>query len=354
MQRHFPVIIIGGGQAGLSSAYFLARQHIEFVILDANPTPGGSWTSTWPSLKLFSPAHYSSLSGWPLPQTQNEYPSKDEFIEYLTKYEARYGFQVHRNTKVTKVEREAVDGYKLTTNNGEYYAQAIVVATGTASGAVTPEYPGAHLFQGEQLHSIHYSGPEPFLNKRVLVVGAGNTGAQLFSELILHTDAHWTSHSLPKYLPDHLDGRYLFERASEQYLSLQSSADTGKSTTNSKANFGNIVMVDSVKQARDKGLLTARLADFEFTAHGVRWASGQEQHFDAVIWATGFKANLSFLAPLDLMRNGKIETEQTKVVGSPGLWLVGLGDWTGFASATIYGVGKTARDTAQQISYYLR
>ena len=350
MKRTYPVIIVGGGQAGLSAAYFLRRQKIEFLILDANTEPGGSWQHTWPSLKLFSPADYSSLSGWRLPTTENEYPTKDEFIDYLEKYEARYEFPVQRQTTVTAIEQDAEGVYLLRTNQGEFRAAAVVIATGTASGAYIPHYPGVEQFKGEQLHSVKYDGYDRFLGKKVLVVGAGNTGAQIFAELVEHTDAVWTSNKLPEYLPDHLDGRYLFSDATKKYIASKN----GQPVSGSKSEFGNIVMVEPVKRARDKNLLHARVADFMFYEDGVIWGDDNKEAFDAVIWATGFKPDLNMLVPLGIVDDGKVRTDETRVLDQDGLWIVGLGDWTGYASATIYGVGKTARDAASQIASYLQ
>jgi len=349
MNKTYPVIVIGGGQAGLSAAYYLRRAKIDFLVLDSNSAPGGSWSSTWPSLRLFSPAEYSSLSGWALPDTEEEYPTRQEFIDYLANYEARYDFPVQRSTTVSTVSQDSNGIYHLTTNRGSYIASAVIVATGTANGAYTPQYPGVEQFSGEQLHSISYDGYEHFLGKKVLVVGAGNTGAQIFSELIAHIDTVWTSNRLPAYLPDHLDGRYLFEDATRKYRAAQG----GQAVEGSKSEFGNIVMVEPVREARDRNQLHARLADFSFTEQGVIWGDGSQQSFDAVIWATGFKPDLSLLAPLGIVNDGNVRTDETRVLERDGLWLVGLGDWTGYASATIYGVGKTARETTRQIREYL-
>src|SRR5690625_5056394 len=136
----FDTLIIGGGQAGLSVGYFLHRKPIDFLILDAQSKPGGAWLKTWDSLMLFSPTEYSSLSGWPMPKSQNEYPDKDEFIDYLKAYEKRYNFPVKRNTMVKKVTKEN-KLYKLHTTNGVYWSKTVVSATGTAENPYVPYYP---------------------------------------------------------------------------------------------------------------------------------------------------------------------------------------------------------------------
>ncbi len=308
-----------------------------------------------------------------MPKTEQEYPSKNEFIDYLAQYESRYGFPVQRQTTVLSVKREEDGVFHLQTNQGDFYAEAVVMATGTASGARIPMYPGIERFQGEQLHSVAYEGIEQFIDKKVLVVGAGNTGAQIFSELAEVAQVTWTSKYLPKYLPDDVDGRYLFSGATQKYLAMkngegasgksaeQSSDKNAEQTTDQPSeqkaeipvNLGNIVMVEPVRKARDKGLLKARIADFTIEEQGVTWGDGSQQEFDAIIWATGFKAKLNMLEPLGIVQDGRVKTEETRAIDIDGLWLVGLGDWTGFASATIYGVGKTAREMANQVVSYL-
>ena len=100
------VIIIGAGQAGLSTAYFLKRKNIPFIILDDQPQPGGAWQHAWESLRLFSPNSWSSLSGWMMPVTEQTYPTRNEVIDYLTAYEQRYHFPVVRPVHVERVENK--------------------------------------------------------------------------------------------------------------------------------------------------------------------------------------------------------------------------------------------------------
>jgi cation diffusion facilitator CzcD-associated flavoprotein CzcO len=172
------VAVIGGGQAGLAVAYYLRRAGLDFRVLDSGDRPGGAWVHGWDSLRLFSPADYSSLPGWPMPPASRDgYPTRDEVIDYLTRYEARYGFPVERPMTVASVEHEGAH-LRLRFDDGETRtAQAVVSATGTWSSPYIPDYPGRDAFGGDQLHSAHYRSPEPFRGQRVLVVGGGNSGA---------------------------------------------------------------------------------------------------------------------------------------------------------------------------------
>ena len=159
-----------------AAAYYLRRAGLDFHIFDAGDGPGGAWVHGWDSLRLFSPAAYSSLPGWPMPPAARDgFPTRDEVIDYLTRYEARYGFPVERPKAVDAVEPAGAH-LRLRFADGETRtAQAVVSATGTWGAPVVPGYPGCEGFGGTQLHSAHYMSAEPFRGMRVLVVGGGNS-----------------------------------------------------------------------------------------------------------------------------------------------------------------------------------
>ncbi|WP_109300978.1 ArsO family NAD(P)H-dependent flavin-containing monooxygenase [Aquimarina sp. AU474] len=340
----YDTLIIGGGQAGLSVAYFLRRKNHDYLILDDQSKAGGAWLQTWDSLALFSPTEYSSLSGWAMPKSENEYPKKNEFIDYLEQYEVRYNMAIQRNTNVISVNKEA-DLFKVETDRGMFYSKTLVSATGTAKQPFIPNYPNQDIFEGKQLHSITYKNANEFARKKILIVGGGNSGAQILAEVSKVTQTQWITLETPYFLPDDIDGRYLFHAATQKFL--------GKPIDNSsdiKASLSNIVMVSSVKEARNRNVLHAKRPFTSFYKEGVIWQDGTKEPFDVVIWCTGFKANLEHLKPLDIIENDRIKTNHTRAVKEPKLWLVGYGNWTGFASATIYGVGKTARQTVKELS----
>ncbi len=340
--KTYDVIIIGGGQAGLSVAYFLKRTHLKYLILDNQTQPGGSWLKTWDSLKLFSPSAYSSLSGWAMPKSKTEYPTKTEFINYLKAYENRYNFPIQRETEVITIKKET-EYFKIETSQGIIYSKAVVSATGTAKHPFIPSYPNSKLFTGEQIHSAHYSNSNHLKDKKVLIVGGGNSGAQILAEVSKHAQTKWVTLNDPQFLPDDIDGRYLFEDANNRFFD--------KSNTNNKPkiSLSSIVMIQSVKEARERNVLHAVRPFKSFYNEGVIWQNDVKEKFDTVIWCTGFKANLNHLKSLHVIEDHKIKTDYTRSILEPNLWLVGYGNWTGFASATIYGVGKTARQTAKEI-----
>jgi putative flavoprotein involved in K+ transport len=348
-ENQYDVVVIGGGQAGLSLGFYLRRSGLSYVILDAQTEPGGAWLRGWNSLKLFSPAQWSSLPGWLMPGGgSNKYPTRDEVIAYLRQYEERYQLPTRRPVLVTSVN-SVDEGLSVQTNRGQFLARAVISATGSWQKPFIPDYPGQENFQGIQIHSAHYQSPDRFAGKRVLVVGGGNSGAQIMAEVSRVADATWVTLEEPQFLPDDVDGRVLFDAASEKYRALTSGGNS--SSPKSRDLLGSIVMVEPVKEARDQNRLNSKRPFERFTENGVIWNDGQEETIDAVIWSTGFRPALDFLKPLGVLTdNGKVEVKGTHSIKEPRLWLVGYGNWTGFASATLIGVGRSARATVQEVT----
>ena len=212
------LVIVGGGQAGLAVAYYARRAGLRAVVLDADGSPGGAWQHMWHSLHLFSPASSSAMPGVPMPLGLEDPPARDRVVDYLTRYEQRYGFDVHRPVRVTAVERAGTGrtGLVVRSDAGELATPAVVSATGTWRRPFWPAYPGQALFRGRQLHVAGYQEPTPYAGKRVLVVGGGNSGAQVMAELALLADATWVVPREPRFLPDDVDGRALFAAAARR------------------------------------------------------------------------------------------------------------------------------------------
>lgn len=313
----------------------------------------------WPGLRLFSPATYSSLPGWMMPAWDDArlgYPPRSHVVDYLTAYEDRYDLAVRHGVRVHAVARTGRDaeGFIVETTAGTMHADTVVSATGTWSRPFWPVYPGAAEFAGRQLHAAAYRSPADFAGQRVVIVGGGNSAAQILAEMSADStvaDTVWVTTRPPRFLPDDIDGRALFTAATQRVQALRDGRPH-----DGVGGLGDIVMVPSVREARDRGVLKAQPMFTRFTRTGVAWADGSKAEADAVIWCTGFRPALRHLAGLRLRnthrhiatvpRDGAAGTE---AVDAPGLFLVGYGDWTGPASATLIGVGRTARDTAADI-----
>jgi len=337
------IVIIGGGQMGLSLGYYLRRAGADFLILDAEGGAGGAWRHGWASLRLFSPAGYSSLPGWLMPPPAHEgYPTRYDVLDYLGRYEARYEFPIKRPVRVVSVERTG-DYLEVATDKGRFAASAVVSATGTWSHPYIPEIEGRGAFKGVQVHSAHYVRPEDYSGQTVIVVGGGNSGAQIVAELAPVARTLWVTTHDPLFLPDNVDGRVLFERAVARMKAGPSDTPVG--------GIGDIVVVPAVKEARARGDLSSVRPFERMTANGVVWVDGSETQVDAIIWCTGFRPALDHLAPLGVVEeDGRVLVDGQRSIKEPRLWLAGYGDWSGPGSATLMGAARTARDLAARMT----
>ena len=356
MSPALDVVVVGAGQAGLATGFYLRRSGLSYALLDDQPAPGGAWQHAWASLRLFSPAQWSSLPGWLMPRPAvapddaDAYPARDDVLAYLAAYERRYALPVARPVRVSAVRRAAGDGrLHVESDAGAWTARAVVSATGSWARPVVPAVPGAATFGGRQLHSADYRDPAPFAGGRVVVVGGGNSGAQIAAELSEVARVTWATLAPPDFLPDHVDGRFLFEQATARYAALKA----GRAPEPPRS-LGDVVAVPPVRRARDAGRLTSAPTFTRMTADGVVWPDGREERVDAVVWCTGFRPALEHLRPLGVVgADGRVRTAGaagTRAADEARLWLVGYGEWTGFASATLVGVGRSARATVDEVA----
>ncbi|MFI7106870.1 ArsO family NAD(P)H-dependent flavin-containing monooxygenase [Nonomuraea sp. NPDC050227] len=344
------VVVIGAGQAGLGVGYHLRRAGADFVILDAQEAPGGAWRHVWPSLRLFTLARHSSLPGRMMPTPPGDgYPDAPHVVSYFTDYERRYRLPIVRPAAVRAVRR-ADDRLAVESAAGLWHARIVVSATGTWWRPYVPYYPGIRDFRGEQLHTAGYRGPEPFRGRRMLVVGGGNSAAQILADLSRVTEVAWATSRPPRLMPDELDGRAVFALTARRHRAVLAGRDPGDIP-----DLGDIIAVPPVREARDRGVLKAEPMFTRITPDGVTWSDGSAAAFDAIVWGTGFRPALHHLAPLRLRGpGGVIATAGTRVLAEPRLHLHGYGDWTGPASDTLIGAGHNARHLAAEIVTQLR
>lgn len=344
MRTRVDIAVIGGGQAGLAAGFYLRRAGLDFVVLDRQAGPGGAWQATWPSLRLFSSSAHSSLPGWPMPAHRDTFPPVSHALDYLAEYERRYDLPVERGVRVEDVHAGA-DGLRIVTDRGDLHARYVINATGTWSAPFVPQVEGALGFGGRQTHSAHYRGPEAFEGQRVAVVGGGNSGVQITADLIEHAaQVSLASARRLRFLPDDVDGRHLFDQASARLEGQQDGE---------AAFVGNIVALPQVREARAKGALRLRAMFDRMTPTGA--VIGREHlDLDAVIWCTGYRPALRHLRSLGLRTaSGIPEVEHNRSVKDPRVCFLGYGDWTGAASATLIGVGRTARGLVNELALEL-
>ncbi len=207
MNSLYDAIVIGAGQAGLATGYYLQKSKLKFLILESNPSPTGSWSNYYESLKLFSPAQYSSLPELPFQGDPDRYPLRDEVIQYLLDYAEHFQLPIQTNTLVTDVLKKD-ELFTVTTSDGkEYQTKNVIVATGSFHSPYIPEIPNMDLFNGSVIHSNKYKNPEPFKNQRVIVVGAGNSAVQIAVELSKIANVSIATRSPIKYIPQVILGK---------------------------------------------------------------------------------------------------------------------------------------------------
>lgn len=186
--RHLParvpssVLIVGAGPAGLATAAELSRRRLPYRLFERGPSAGTSWVNAYDSLRLHTGRHMSTLPGLKYPRGTPLFLSREQFVAYLREYERAFALRVETQSEVTSLRR-AGDGWIAAVNGAEVPGSAVVVATGIMSKPVMPALPGSDQFGGEIVHSVQYRRPDPFIGHRVLVVGVGNSGGEIASEL---------------------------------------------------------------------------------------------------------------------------------------------------------------------------
>jgi cation diffusion facilitator CzcD-associated flavoprotein CzcO len=319
---HNDVVVIGGGQAGLSAGYALARAGADFVLLDGDTGPGGAWQHRWPSLRLDRAHRIAPLPGMDLPEADPAAPASEVVAGYHAAYERRFDLPVHRPVAVRAVHRTD-DGFRLDTSAGEWTAAGIVNATGTWSHPFWPAYPGRERFRGRQLHAADYREAGEFRGRHVVVVGGGTSAVQQLIEISEVTTTTWVTRREPVWRSGAFD-----DDAGRTAVALVDQRVRAGLPPGSVVSVTGLVETDAVRAARARGVLDRRPVFDRLTPDGVAWDGdpGEFVRADVVLWATGFRPALGHLAPLHLRGpGGGIGMDGTRVVAEPRLHLVGYG-----------------------------
>jgi putative flavoprotein involved in K+ transport len=307
------VAVIGAGQAGLAVGHFLARQGRRFTILEAGDAVGTAWRERWDSLVLFTSRRYDGLPFLPFPGDPDGYPTRDEVIAYLERYAEEFDLPVETGSAVRTV-RARDGGFTLELDGRTIEADQVVVATGPFQ---TPRIPAlAHDLAPEvvQMHSIDYRRPEDLPDGTVLVVGGGNTGYQIAKELSAARDVHLAVGSRQLPLPQRLLGRDLFWWLTK----LRVMGKTAESRIGRRMQERDTLIGSSPRKTARHGV-TLRPRAVSASGRTVRFEDGSELAVDAVVWATGFGLDHSWIdVPEGGLRHRRGVTE------TPGLYFVGL------------------------------
>jgi putative flavoprotein involved in K+ transport len=327
-------VVIGAGQAGLAAGYHLKQAGLRFAILEAGEAPGGSWRSYYDSLVLFSPAEYSSLPGMPFPGAPDHYPTRDEVVAYLTGYAAAFDLPVVVGARVEAVTREG-EAFRVSTAGGATFpARAVIAATGSFGNPFVPRLPGQAEYRGRLLHAFGYRNPDPFQGQRIVVVGGANSAVQIGVELAHTARVTLALRSRIIWVPQRIlghDGHFWLRVTGldqSRFLSDQSTP---------------VVDAGNYCKAIAAGRPDTRPMFTRFTERGVVWRNRTEEDVDTVLFATGYRPSLGYLAGLGALDARGMPRQRSGVSTTvPGLYYVGLSGQRNFSSATLRGVGPDA------------
>ena len=352
MISHEPIgtIVIGGGQAGLSVGYHLQRLKVPFVILDAEERIGGAWRSRWDSLRLFTPARYDGLDGKPFPAPSHSFPTKDEMADYLEEYSTQLGLPVRSGQRVRKLSRQN-GSFVVDTDDSRFESNNVVVAM---SSWQTPRLPGfATDLRPEikQIHASNYRNPSQLQEGRVLVVGAGNSGAEIALDVV---GSHETVLAGPDtgHVPFRVEGtlgrllvpvvRFLFHRV------LTMSNPIARRRMPKMIASGEPLVRTKPRDLIEAGI--ERLPRVMGVQAG--WPvveDGRVLRPANVIWCTGFEPGFSWI-DLPIFEAGRVSHDRGVVAEVPGLYFVGLKGLYSVSSAQVNGVGRDAARVAGLIA----
>jgi putative flavoprotein involved in K+ transport len=318
MAERTEVIVIGGGQAGLAAGYYLAQARIPFLILDAEARAGDSWRRRWDSLELFTAARYSALPGLPFPGDPEHFPGKDAVADYLGNYARAHELPVRNDSRVTSLTRTE-DGYRATTGSGEYQAAQVIISAGAYQQPWVPPLSGKLGSGVTQMHSASYRNPGQLPGREVLVVGAANSGAQIAEDLAATHGVHLSQGARIPRMPRRLAGKSLHFWG--DHLGLIAAPLEG--SWRGRTQRGDLLVGTSLRQLRRRHGVELHGRTVDARERTVRFEDGSRLEVEAVIWATGFRSDYSWIHVPVLDAHGS-PVHQRGVTGSPGLFFLGM------------------------------
>lgn len=342
------VIVIGSGQAGLSTSYWLKKRNVPHLILESNARVGDNWRKRWDSLSLFSPPAYSSLPGMPFPGPKGSLPTKDQAADYLESYARNFDLPVQTNTQISSLE-SAPGGFRLETSKGEILAEKIVVATGPFTQPRIPDFAKDLPANLPQIHTSLYKNPEQLPVVPTLVVGAGASGAQIARELAASRKVYLAGRD-PGGLPRKILGLdmywWLYKTGImtarwDSWLGKQ----IGKGPEKGDLHIG----MKLEPMARKAGII--RLGKLTgVNQNELVFASGERiEDIQSIIWATGYRQNFDWIRLPIFESNGLPRHHRGEVTEAPGLFFIGLKTLYRVNSSSMGGVGRDAEYLAGRV-----
>jgi putative flavoprotein involved in K+ transport len=348
-------VVIGGGQAGLSMGYHLARKGVRFTILEGKQRIGDSWRQRWDSLRLFTPARFDGLNGMPFPEDANAFPTKDQMADYLEAYAARFSLPVRTGVRVDRVSRAGDGSLLVSAGPRQIQARHVVVAMADFQRpripAFAPEVDGSIV----QFHSSLYRNVGQLRAGAVLIVGLGNSGAEIAREVVRAGHETYVSGTAGGELPFRIEGpaarlllaRLLFRGVFFRLLRLDTPFGR-KAYAKVEGKATPLIRVKSRDLDADGVTRVPRTA-------GVRdglplLEDGRTLAVTNVIWSTGFEPGFSWIDLPVFDGHGKPVHTRGICAAEPGLCFVGLHFLYAMSSSMIHGVGRDAEYLAQYIA----
>ena len=345
-------VVIGGGQAGLSVGYHLKQRGVPFVILDASRRTGDVWRNRWDSLRLFTPARFSSLDGLPFPAAPYSFPTKDAMGDYLEAYARHFALPVRNGVRVERLSRLG-DRFLVSAGDQQFDADNVVVAMANFQRPRVPAYAGELNPRIVQLHSVDYRNPAQLQPGGVLVVGAGNSGAEIALDVVRgHTT--WLAGRDTGHAPFRIDGlaarlflwrlllRVVFHRV------LMVTTPMGRRARAKMQHLGGPLVRTKPHHLAAAGV--ARVPRMAGVKDGLPVLDdGRVLDVANVVWCTGFHPGFSWIDLPVFGPDGRPEHELGLVSREPGLYFVGLHFLSALSSVMIHGVGRDAARIAEKI-----
>ena len=351
--QHHETLIIGGGQAGLALGHHLTQLGRPFLILEAGERVGDSWRNRWDSMRLFTPARRDGLPGMRFPGRRHSFPSRDAMADYLERYAERFELPVQCRSRVDALGRRDDGRFLLAVGEQRHTADNVVIATGPFQRPYVPDFAAELDPRVTQLHSSSYRNPRELPDGPVLVVGPGNSGADIALELSAERRV-LLSGTIGPQVPFNIEGvsgRLLFPILWQVWSHVLTFGSPIGRRALPKISAGQEPLIRVKRQA-----LTRAGVEFVPRTVGIRDGrplldDGTVVDVASVIWATGYRPELDWVDLPVIGAGGDIETDHRGAVASePGLYRVGRPFLYAFNSHTVGGVGRDARRIAKLIA----
>jgi putative flavoprotein involved in K+ transport len=352
-EERIQTVIIGAGQSGLSVGYHLARAGVPFVILEANQRVGDTWRKRWDSLRLFTPARYDSLVGMPFPAAARSFPSKDAMADYLELYAKHFKLPVRTGASVTKLSKRG-NGFLVQGEDFAIEAENVVIAMATFQRPRVPTFAAELDPSIVQMHSSDYRNPAQLRKGGVLVVGAGNSGAEIAIEAARNGYSTMLSGRHPGHVPFRIEsvlGRYVLAPIVLRFVFhrlLTLNTPLGR-----KANGNGVPGAAPLIRTRPHELVAGGIQRVAKTI-GVKdgrplLEDGKTLDVANVVWCTGFHPGFSWIDLPVFGKNGAPVHRRGVVESEPGIFFTGLEFLFAMSSTMIHGAARDAEYIAKAV-----